>query len=1068
MSFSLFPKRPWTLILISALFLLPARQAPASGSADRRQAVRGVVVDAEGQPVPGATIVLKGKKIGTMTDDSGKFTLSVESGKDILQVSCIGYRTEEAVLPEDGFIRFVLLEDTTQLSAIMVVAYGTQKKETLTGAISSVSSEQLLCSPNASVANALAGQISGLSSVQLSGQPGKENPEIYIRGTGSLSVGASRPLILVDGVERDFFSMNPNEIESVTVLKDASATAVFGVRGANGVVLVTTKRGKKGKGQVSLSSNFGVTVPTRILDYADSYTYAVSMNERDANDGLEPTFSDYVLDRFKYKDSPILYPDMDWRRYVMRPASFQTQHNLSLTGGTDLVKYFISLGYLHQDGLFRQFKELDYNNNYRYDRYNFRSNFDISLTKTTLLEVGIGGVVGNTGEPIFPLNPNGGYQSVWTQFNTSHPFSSPGVVDGKLLRVDPSTYHMELRDPLFYYGRGRSSSIDNRISADLVLTQKLPFLTKGLSLQVKASYNTNYRINKMYERRIENLIPRYYSSVYDPGMTENDPDFNKELIFQVDGQNVPMKYSHSFGKGRNWYVEASVRYHRAFGKHTVSALLLYNQSKKYYPKQFPELPSAYVGLVGRITYDYGQKYLAEINYGYNGSENFALKKRFGHFPAFSMGYVLSEEPFLKGSHFLSFLKFRASIGLVGNDNMAGNRYLYLADAYAAGLGKGQKDDPKLGNYKGGYNFGYDQNTYICGASETRLGNPDVTWEKALKSDYGLDLKLFDSRLSFSADYFLETRRDILISRRTIPGYSALSKDILPVINMGRVDNHGYELELSWRESRSNVHYFLTGNVSFARNEIKFMDEVEPNYEYMRQTGHPVGTLFGYVADGFYSPEDFDEDGKLISDVEPGAVVRPGDVRYRDLNGDKRIDTDDQRRIGFSIRPEYTFGFNYGVTYKGFGITMNWLGATNRSLLIDGAFKSPFMGDQNRALMQFHVDRRWTPETADAARMPRFSGINNVYNTKRSTLWVADGSYLRLKSMSLGYTFKRSSRLKKAGISALGLTFSGYNLLTFDRFKIMDPEASPRGAAGSSEGDTYPIVRNFMFGLNLTF
>lgn len=1025
--------------------------------------VRGTVYDESGIEVIGANVKLKDSSTGVITDLDGVFKLDVpDSGKAVLIISFIGYQTQEVALKGRKEVKVTLVEIANELSEVTVVAYGVQKKETLTGAISSVKNEALLRSPNASVANALAGQITGLSSVTTSGQPGAEDPTIYVRGVGSLTEGGSQPLVLVDGVERSFFQMDPNEIESISVLKDASATAVFGVRGANGVVLVTTKRGVEGKAKISLSSSFGLTQPTRLLEMADSYTYALCHNEMKDNDGKAHSFDDYVLERFRLNDEPIMYPNMNWRDYLLKKTSIQTQHNLNISGGTEKVRYFISLGFLYQNGLFRQFEDLDYKSNYTYSRYNYLSNLDLNLTKSTILKLGLGGIVGLTHEP-----KGAGFG------NGSQPFCSPGIIDGKLVVMNPQKYEGVLMNNNVlkgFYDLGYKNKTANTMNMDLSLVQKLDVITKGLSVEIKGAYNTSYSYSKNRTRsQTIRYEPHYQSELegYQPEADHpltDDPNYNKNVVYRVlnDYATPFLTFDEETTRGRNWYLEASLRYNRKFGDHNVGGLLLYNQSKKYYPKQYTDVPAAYVGLVGRLTYDYKSRYMAEFNFGYNGSENFAPDKRFGAFPAGSIGYIISEEPFMKKQKVVDYLKLRASIGLVGNDNMNDNRFLYLSDAY---LVDQQGNQTAWKGYPHGYNFGYNSTYWTPAALESRLGNRNVTWETALKQNYGIDVHFLKSRLKITADVFFEDRKDILISRGTIPMISSLTSSVLPVVNMGRVKNHGYEIEVKWEDMVQDVRYWANANVSYSKNKIIEQDEVEPNEPYLWRTGKSVGAIFGYVAEGFYSEADFKEDGKLIDGLpDPKVPVYPGDVKYKDLNGDHVIDTDDQCEIGYPTRPAYTFGLNYGLNYKGWFLTMNWLGVTDRSLVLANEFRTAFGngGGQSLGLFSYHVDERWTPETAETATMPRLSENSGAHNAKQSSLWVKDGSYLRLKSLTIGYEFADKKLLKKIGISKFGIKLSGYNLLTFDKFGIMDPECKPNNQ------DTYPITKTYNLGVNITF
>lgn len=1017
----------------------------------------GSVKDAAGEVVIGATVLVKGTTNGVSTDMEGKFSLSVSNPKQaILQVTFLGYEPYETSLSSRSNIDVVLKESVSEIDEVMVVAYGVQKKETLTGAISSVSTEDLLKSPNSSIANSLAGKITGFSSVQKSGQPGLEDPDIYIRGAGSLSEDGSRPLILVDGVERDFFQMDPNEIETFSVLKDASATAVFGVRGANGVILITTRRGKEGTASITVRSSVGVQTPTRTLKSADSHTYATMHNEMSVNDGRDPIFDDYALDRFRLGDEPVMYPNINWIDYMTNDLAVTTQHNLTVSGGTKKVRYFVSLGYLYQDGLFKDFGMEG--NGFDYSRYNYRTNLDVDVTSSTKLSIGIGGIIGSRNEPIAG-------RDLWVRMNWAQPFASAGIVDDKYMPSKPRFSTVKYEDPLgVYYGKGYRSDLKNTMNMDVSLNQNLDFITKGLSIGVKGAYNTNVTHEKKRSASVEKYVPNYESELTpgDSHLDVTDPMFNKNIVYDISGTNTKLNFNDkTSSRARDWYAEFALRYNRKFGDHNVTALALYNQDKTYYPGKFSYLPSAYVGFVGRVTYDYKNRYMAEFNIGYNGSENFAPDQRYGTFPAASVGYIISEEPFMKRQKAISFLKLRASAGFVGNDNMNGARYLYQPSLYSVNLLGGKHSN--WGNYPNGYNFGYNNEEWHLGAQEGKLGNPNVTWETVLKQNYGIDIHLFESRLKFTADYFMDSREDILITRNTVPGLSGLTSSVLPVVNMGIVENKGFELDVTWSDNvGQDFSYSINGNVSHSRNEIIFQDEITPNEDYMWRTGLPSGTLFGYVASGLYDESHF-TDGNLNSDLpNPNASVAPGDIMYQDLNSDGEINSDDITNIGFPTRPEYIFGLNIDLFYKGFTLGMNWTGATNRSLHLEEDFRIPFNGE-DRGLMQFHADNRWTSATANTAKYPRLTYSSQGNNAQNSSLWIEDGSYIKLKNLSFGYKFYDKSWLKKVGVGSFEIVFTGYNLLTFDKFKIMDPESSP-----DQWGHTYPVVKIYNLGVNITF
>lgn len=1008
--------------------------------------ITGIVKDSYGEPMVGVNVIVKGTTTGTMTDAGGSFSIKIPSTKAVLSFSFIGYKTVE--IPYSGKDRMaVVLEDNAEmLDEVQVIAYGTQKKVTITGAISSINTDELLKSPTSSIGNMLAGSVSGISTVQYSGQPGAEDPDIFVRGSASLDAARSQPLILVDGVERSFFRMDPNEIENITVLKDASATAVFGVRGANGVILVTTRRGKEGRTEISWSSSVGISEAMRIPDVYGSYDYAKYFNAMELSDNpaLKPnelTFSPYVLEMFRTNADPIMFPNTNWEKLMLKNNSLQTQHNLNISGGTKNVKYFVSLGYLYQDGLLKRFYE-SYEPGYKNNRYNYRANLDIDVTKSTTLKLGIGGRLETRREPKFASVNN-----LWVQILRVQPFSTAGFVNERPVIINKRYISTDMRDLFFqYYGQGYRSASQNTMNLDLDLTQKLDFVTKGLSFNIKGAYNTSYTGTKSWNGSTEFYYPVYKSTLTDPGLPIDDPNFDHTIVYQLDGSNTPLSCSESWDStARDWYLEASFRYDRTFEDHKVGGLLLYNMTKQYYPKANKDIPKGYLGLVGRATYAYKDRYLLDFNVGYNGSENFAKGKRYGFFPAVSAGWVISEEKFMKSVNFISFLKLRASYGLVGNDILSEyKRFLYLPDSWSAS--------------SGGYYFGINTPQAFPGASELLIGNPDVTWEKAAKQNYGLDLNLFKQRLSFSLDVFYEKRKDILIQQNTVPGFVAAD---LPAVNLGKVNNRGYEISLGWNDQiGSKFRYWLKGNVSYARNKIVYKDEIPKNEPYMYETGRPTGLNYGYVFDRFFEEADFLETGLTKEGIPvQSGTFKPGDILYKDLNNDGVIDGDDKTYLGYSDNPEYILGLNLGFEYRGFDFSMNWTGATHVSRLLEGEFTSAF-NTGTSALQKWKVEERWE-EKGQEAKFPRFTQINNLHNSQLSDFWIRDASYLRLKNMEIGYTLN-AEFLKKVGIQKLRVYANGYNLLTFDHLGFIDPESKV------NNNNKYPNTRIYNFGVNVNF
>ncbi len=998
--------------------------------------VRGTVTDETGQPLPGVTVVVQGTSVGTVTNDDGEYSITVPN-EAVLLFRFVGMETREVEVGNRQNIDVELQSTMMDLQEVQVVAYGQQKKVSITGAITSVDSDELLKSPTASVANSLAGKVTGLSSIQFSGQPGADDPTIYVRGVASLSEGRSQPLMIVDGVERSFMQLDANEIESISVLKDASATAVYGVRGANGVIIVTTKRGEIGKAKISASFSTGMQQPTRLLNFADSYTYGMRYNESQMNDDPSLTendlmFSPQALNAFQTGSDPIIYPNTDWVDYILKPTAMQYKGNVNISGGTKKVKYFVSVGVLSQDGLFKTF-DSQYDYNFSHNRYNYRTNLDVDVTETTKVSLTAGGRVGVTNEP----NAKDGMNQLFRLIYWSVPYSGPGIVDGKYLVSNNDYIPMQKKDGLDpFYGRGFTNRLNNTLNFDIDVVQDLKFITKGLRFRTKIAYNTSYSHSKVRNSSVASYLP-YYRKDVDEDAAADD----MTIVYRKSGSEGNLGYYENYGKGRNWYMEAGFNYNQTFGNHNVGGLVLYNQNKVYYPSQFREIPTGLVGLVGRATYDYKTKYLLDINIGYNGSENFIRERRFGFFPAFSAGWIVSEEAFFGGVPFVDYLKIRASYGLVGNDKIGGDRFLYLPDSYNAS--------------SGGYNFGTDNPTNQTAASEGQIGNPFVTWETARKQNIGVDVKFFEGKLGVNFDYFLENREDILTYRGTVPGYVAYE---LPAVNIGEVENKGFEVETRWNQKVNGaLRYWVNLNVSHAKNTIIFMDEVPQNEDYLYRTGHAVSQPFGYIFDKFFSESDIGDESIPNHQYD----LQPGDMVYKDLNDDGAITQDDQQPIGHPQYPEYTFGANLGFQWKNLDLSMSWAGATLTSRMLGETYRVAFGATQDRSLLQYMADGRWTPETANEATYPRMTLIGQNNNTKNSDFWLRDASYLRLKNMEIGYNFS-SSFLKRFGISNLRTFLNGYNLLTFDSLDITDPESR------TGSNSAYPLTKVYNVGFKLDF
>lgn len=999
--------------------------------------VTGTVKDTNGEPIIGANVMVVGSATGVITDIDGNFTLNVPVGSK-LQFSFIGYKEQVVPVKKGISLNIVLEEDAQMLGEVEVVAYGVQKKVSVTGAISSMRGDDLLKTPAGSISNILSGQVTGISSVQYSGEPGADAADIYVRGIATTN--NATPLIQVDGVERDFSQIDPNEIESVTILKDASATAVFGVRGANGVILITTKRGAEGKAKISFTTSAGVNVRTKELEFANSYQYASYVNMMRTNDGNEPLYSDEQLAAFRDHTNPLLYPDINWIDYCMNKAAFQSQHNVSISGGTNNMRYFVSAGLFTQDGMFKQFNLTD-DFNFDYKRYNYRANLDFDISKTTLLSVNIGGRVESKRTPESGEDQN----QLFRKLYWAVPFASAGIVDGKYIKTNADYVTKPGADGLeSYYGKGFRNQTTNVLNLDLVLDQKLDFITKGLSIKLKGSYNSSYSTTKIASSSVATYTP----VVDDKGA----------ITYKKSGSDSQTSYREGdYGKGRDWYMELALNYNRKFGNHSVTGLFLYNQSKRYYPGgTYDYIPTGYVGLVGRVTYDWKTRYLAEFNVGYNGSENFNPENRYGFFPAGSIGWIVSEEPFFAPiKKVVNYFKVRATLGMVGNDNYAGQRFLYLHGSY----GYGQNNDH---NGPGGF-FGQNIGNAKPGAWEATQSNPYAKWETAVKQNYGLDFNILNDHLSVSADYFIEKRRDILRTPDYLPGILGMT---LPAINVNKVENKGFEIQAKWNDRiGTDFRYWANFNISFARNKIVFMNEVEQNEPWMYQTGRRINSRSMYKFWGFYDEtadlryqEEF---GIPISDH--GITLQPGDAVYVDLNKDGKLDGNDATRdIGFTDLPEYTAGLNLGFSWKNFDFSMQWTGAWNVDRMLS-EFRQPLGDTQNKGLLLYQYENTWrSSEDSYTAKFPRITATNRKNNfEKGSDLYLINASYLRLKNIEIGYNFDFPF-MRKLKLNSCRMYVNGYNLLTFTAFDWGDPESR------QSDRPNYPLTRVFNIGLKLGF
>jgi TonB-linked SusC/RagA family outer membrane protein len=1013
--------------------------------------ITGVVTDASSkQPLQGVAVTIKGGKTGVTTDSTGAFKLSSVTAASILEFSYVGFIDQQILVGDRQVINVPLNRVAEKLEDVVVVGYGTQKKSTLTGAVVSVSGDDLLKAPVSGVSNALAGLVPGLQSIQQSGEFGSDKADIYIRGIATFNASTAGPLILVDGVERSTYNnIDPNEIETINFLKDASATAVFGVRGANGVIIITTKQGKAGRLKIGATANAAMLQPTILPNYLGSYDYAMLRNEAiDNSKANDKKFTDDELRLYQSGEDPIFHSSNNWIRETIARFSLQQSYNVNASGGTDKLRYFTSLGYFNQGGAYRK-PDQDFGFPYKqnFNRYNIRANFDFNLSQDFTMSVKLGQQITDNS------TPNGGAWGAFDKAANTSPMSGPPFVNGKYVESisglpggAPFMNVWGQAGPTSTGGAFVTDVFDNTLNTNIALRYKLDKLVRGLSVRAMGSYDSYYKKSEVRSK---------YFPAYSIIQSANAPDGYIMYKSSDDGPYYNLTNNIGDNKWRKTYAEAGVEYQRTFASHHITALGLATAEKKYDPTLKYDLPTAYLGFVGRVTYDYQSRYLAEFNMGYNGSENFPEGKRFGFFPSFSLGWVATQEKFFPENNILTYLKLRGSYGEVGNDKVNSDwRYLYL-------------DEPWVSN-NGGWqavtfgNAGLDLQRYNV-YREGAIGNHDVTWERAQKMNLGADMRFFSDKLTVSADYFTEKRNSILWTLSTVPEIVVAS---LKPANIGKAENYGYEIEAGYKDKINKFNYWLRGTYSFARNKIVFQDEVTREYEYMQRTGRRIGQYFGLTYDGFYNTQAEVDDPKRPVSAWSGNQLAPGDMKYKDLNSDAKIDANDMGPIGYSNLPEIGYSFSFGGSWKGFDFSVLMQGASHVSVYYSSsAVAYPFTNKGWGAAHAWALER-WTPEryaNGDKITFPRVElNPGMQHNYQISNFWVQNGSYLRLKNMEVGYRFT-GGFLKRLNANYLRVYLNGNNLLTFSHIKYRtDPDAREQW------GRVYPSMRVFNGGVNIQF
>ena len=1002
--------------------------------------VTGKVTDENGEVLPGVSILEKGTTNGLITDAQGNYQIEVVDGNAILIFSFVGYQREEIAVKDRTEINIQMLPDVQALEDIIVVGFGEQRKISFTGAQTSIPARELDHSV-ANISTMLAGRLAGITGVQRSGEPGFDGADIWIRGISTMS-GGSNPLILVDGVERSMDNIDPQDIESFSILKDASATAVYGVRGANGVILINTKRGKEGKPEITFDFNQGITHFTKTPALLGGVDYMELSNEALTTRGEAPRFSQEIIEKTQNRYDPFVYPDVNWMEEVFRDFGYNRQASLNVHGGSATSKYYVSVGYYDETGLYNTDALAEYDSKARFTRYNVTTNITMDLTPTTTVDVGIQGYLSEGNYPGESAN------TIFSSALEISPVEYPVLYPGGF--VPGRSPNGGMRNPYADATlRGYQNHDRNQLYSNLRVTQALDNFTEGLSATAMFAFDA-YNEHRIIRGKREDT---WIVDVNNP--RNPDGTLNLGTVPTFQGQNF-LSYTRNNGGNRRFYMEASFNYDKAFDEHRVGGLLLFNKTDflNAFADDFTgSIPFRNQGLAGRITYSYDDRYFIEFNAGYNGSENFAPSQRYGFFPAFGVGWAISNEDFFQPlTNVIDFLKIRYTDGRVGSASGAG-RFAYIGEVIRDG--------------NSGYTFGRDrirsdgifENSYAV----------DVTWAEARKQDLGIEINMFNYRLGIIFDLFKEYTEGAFLRRADIPNYIGLNAD--PFGNIGIVENKGFDGSINFDKSFKELIVGVRATFSYNRNKILENGQPEQQYPWMERRGDPVLARYGFIAERLFTFEDdINGDGYITPEdggfAEQFGQIMPGDIKYKDLNGDGRIDAFDQTEIGQGDVPALTYGFGISLSYRNFDMSLFFQGQSEADIILSGTGIIPFVGDGGGANLYQEALNRWTEENPDPDAMyPRLSygsaavGQNN--NTQTSTWWLRDVDFLRLKTAELGYTLPKHIaqllRMKNAR-----LYMRGVNLLTFSKFDIWDPELF------TSNGAQYPNNSVYSMGINLQF
>ncbi|WP_345948649.1 TonB-dependent receptor [Mucilaginibacter sp. PAMB04274] len=1012
-----------------------------------QQQVSGTVSDAKGA-LPGVTIFEKGMpQNGAMADNDGRFKITLKGTSGTLVFSFVGYLTKEVRVTGSN-LNVTLAADAKGLEEVVIVGYGTQKKITNTGAVSAISGKDIRQTPSASLQNTLMGRVPSITTQQQSGRPGADGASIRIRGISTYGEGGGNPLIIVDDVEYPgpISEIDADQVETISVLKDAATTSVYGVKGANGVILITTRRGKAGGAKMTLRSELGFQVPTKLPQYLDSYESARLTNVALVGDGGTPRFTNADLEAFRTGSDPYGHPNIDWLKELLRPNTIQSRTNLNIQGGTEKMKYFIAGAYLYQNGVVKDFGSPDdIQNNYYYKRYNFRSNIDVQLTKTLLLNFDLSGNFGEQNVP-HSLGKNGAFTN--NIFLEIKDYTSLPPFAYQIYNPDGS-YSYNPAYPTSIVGRlatgGYERDYNTDILSNIKLTQKLDFITKGLSVRALIAYNSRYG----YAR---DLTRTYFPSyIYNPATGKYTP-YNNGSAYVTRLENLSLAYSANANAYKRLNTQFSLNYDNRFGDHRIYGLALFNQysnvpTRATSTTTYLDVPINFRGATGRIGYDYKQRYLLEFNGAYNGSSQFPSNSRFGFFPSVSAGWNIAEESFMKNSKALDFiglLKLRGSYGLVGSDafTVSGD-YAYL------------QTYPRSGSA----NIGETPNA-VTPIVEGPAGS-DITWEKERQLNIGIDMTLFDNKLNITADVFNRNRYDILTTRRDIP---ALFGNTTNAVNIGRVRNRGFEVDARYNGKAGKVNYFVSANISVAKNKILYQSEPNPAYPWLSLTGYPVGSILGYNWIGYYQSADEIANPSVPKPVS-SVVVKPGDLKYADLNGDGIIDVNDRTVLQYPNLPNTILGMTFGFTYRNFSFSSTLQSGLNYSLQGGSAEVNPFQNN----FRKLHLDY-WTPENTNPS-YPRLTAVSNSLNNALSYVsdyWYRRSDYLRLKTAEISYSLPTALIKKLHVLEGARIYANGYNLFTVALKGKSKFDIDPESVSGTGNEGTYPQQKIYNLGIQLSF